>query len=80
MAKNGFVAASPLDGDKLRGEGNLSDDLIWGAEAIAQEVGLPVAKVFYHLARKHLPGRKVGGLWVGSRAALRAALRGEEAA
>ena len=59
-------------------DASLAADLIWGAEAIGEEVGLPTRKAFYHLERGNLPGRKVGGLWVSSRRQLRAHLRGSD--
>ena len=49
----------------------LASELIWGVEAVAEEVGLPV-RVAYHLLRTGvLPGRKIGGKWCSSRSALR---------
>jgi hypothetical protein len=52
-------------------------DLIWGAEAIANEIGLTDRTVLNLLAKGHLPGRRIGRRWVASRAALRACIYGE---
>lgn len=46
-------------------------DLLWGAEAIGQALGLSERQAKYMLSNKELPGRKVGGRWVASREALR---------
>jgi hypothetical protein len=50
---------------------SIGSDLLWGAEAIGREIGLPIKKTFYHLERGNLPAKKIGGIWVGSRRALR---------
>jgi hypothetical protein len=48
----------------------LASELIWGVEAVAVEVGLPV-RVAYHLLRTGVPpGQKIGGKWCSSRSAL----------
>ena len=53
-------AAKPLD-----------SELIWEAEGIGAEIGLPT-RVAYNLLRTGaLPGQKVGGKWCSSRSALR---------
>ncbi|HZT88326.1 MAG TPA: hypothetical protein VFA12_10165 [Stellaceae bacterium] len=49
----------------------LAVDLLWGGAAIARELGVPTRKAFYLLEHGHLPGRKIGGLWVASRQQLR---------
>jgi hypothetical protein len=59
--------------------GKLSDDLIWGAAAIADEIGISRRKVYYLLEGGKLPARKIGDLWVGSRRTIRAALVGDAA-
>ena len=51
---------------------NLSDDLIWGADAIAKEVGLSRRQAYYMLDRGLLPAGQQGEKWVASRAALKA--------
>lgn len=57
--------------------------LIWGATAIARELGIPARRAFYLLERGYLPAKKVGDSWVVSRHGLRqhfaAALGGEAA-
>jgi hypothetical protein len=59
---------------------SLADDLVWGGQAIGDEIGLPKHKAFYALERGYLPANKVGNIWVASRKKLRAALGGDEAA
>jgi hypothetical protein len=54
----------------------LGDDLIWSAQGVADELKIDVRRAFYLLENKHIPCRKVGGLWVVSRSGLRAALIG----
>jgi hypothetical protein len=60
----------------------LATELVWGTEAIASEVGIPV-RVAYNLLRTGvLPAQKIGGKWCSSRSALRkhfAAVLGEGA-
>jgi hypothetical protein len=51
-------------------------DLLWGCDAISQEINLPKQKCFYHLEHGNLPAQKVGGVWVASRSRLRARLLG----
>jgi hypothetical protein len=58
-------------------QGALADDLIWGAAAIGDEIGVKKSKVFYLLEQRHIPAKKIGGLWVGSRRQLRAAFCAE---
>lgn len=49
----------------------LASELIWEAEGIGAEIGLPT-RVAYNLLRTGaLPGQKVGGKWCSSRSALR---------
>ncbi|HZK89499.1 MAG TPA: hypothetical protein VFC56_05060 [Stellaceae bacterium] len=52
-------------------ENTLSDDLLWGAEAIANEIGVSRRKAFYYLETGGIPAKKIGGLWVASRLSLR---------
>ncbi len=54
--------------------------LIWGAERIAEELGLKPRQAFYMLENGQLPARKVGGRWVAERAKLRAFFLAEEEA
>jgi hypothetical protein len=48
----------------------LSDDLIWGAEAIAEALNRRVRPVYYQLEKGLIPAGKVGDQWVASRRAL----------
>lgn len=56
--------------------------LIWGAEGIAKELGVPVRRCFYMLESGALSkvARKVGGRWCAERSKLRAFFREGEAA
>jgi hypothetical protein len=36
---------------------------IWGAEAIAEVLGLPLRKTYYLLEKELVPARKVGSSW-----------------
>jgi hypothetical protein len=56
-----------------------ASDLVWGAAAIAKEIGRTERQTFYLCSRGHLPVSKVGGHWVGSRRRLRRHIAGEEA-
>jgi hypothetical protein len=57
-----------------------TDDIIWGASAIARELGLRDRGAAYHLLEAgHLPARKIGRQWVASRDRLRRALTGDRA-
>ena len=38
----------------------IGDDLLFGAQAIADELGLGVRKTFYLLERGHIPATKAG--------------------
>jgi hypothetical protein len=49
----------------------VANDLLWGVEAIAQEIGLTVRMTYWRLERGELPVGKVGQTYVGSRQALR---------
>ena len=60
-------------------ENDLSADLIWGVRAIAKEIGRNERQTYHLLAIKALPARRVGAVWVGSRAALREFLTGAAA-
>lgn len=46
-------------------------DLIYGAEAISAEFGLPLKRVYRLLASGKLPAGKIGGIWTASRRHLR---------
>jgi hypothetical protein len=49
----------------------LANDLVWGAEAIGAEIGVGPRRAFHILQSGTVPAKKVGALWVASRAALR---------
>ena len=52
-------------------EPKVADDLLWGVEAIAKEIGQPVRQVYWRLESGQLPAGKHGQIWVASRQALR---------
>jgi len=49
----------------------LSSDLLWGADAIADELGIDVRRAYYLLENKLIPGTKTGRSWSSSRRKLR---------
>jgi hypothetical protein len=51
--------------------GALADDLLFGAQAIADELGVSVRKTFYLLERSLIPARKIGATWTSTRSRLR---------
>ena len=51
----------------------LGDDLVWGAEGIAQELGIEPSSVYYYHRKQLLPIRKLGKSLVASRRALQRA-------
>jgi hypothetical protein len=55
----------------------LADDLLHGAQAIADELGIDVRRAFYLLERGLIPGTKTGRIWTGSRRRLRQHFHGE---
>jgi hypothetical protein len=65
--------------EELGDNSPLAHDLLWGSQAIADELGLTRRKVFYYLETGTIPARKLGQLWVGSRRQLRVHLLGEAA-
>jgi hypothetical protein len=54
-------------------------ELVWGAKAIAQELGVGIRRAFYLLESGALPAKKVQGRWVVERSRLRALFIGEAA-
>jgi hypothetical protein len=54
-------------------------ELIWGAAAIAAEIGVSTRRGFYLLERQEIPCKKVCGRWVADRAELHAFFRQERA-
>jgi hypothetical protein len=55
----------------------LADDLLFGADAIAQELGVDVRRAYYLLERKLIPCGKCGSIWTASRRKLRQHFTGE---
>lgn len=55
----------------------LKDDLLWGAQAIADEIGLDRRVVFYLLQNGALPATKTGNTWTSTRSRLRRHFEGE---
>ena len=50
---------------------------IWGAKAIAEEIGVTTRRCHYLLAGGHLSGaRKIGGIWTITRMRLRECFEG----
>jgi hypothetical protein len=45
-------------------------DLVWGAEGVAQVLGLNKRQAFFLLEKKKIPAKKVGGRWCVSRSRL----------
>jgi hypothetical protein len=58
----------------------LAADMLFGAEAIAAELGISIRKAFHLLESGHLPASKTGRLWVSTRSRLRKFFNGEAAA
>jgi hypothetical protein len=57
--------AQPVKAEPLR------DDLIWGVEGIAEEIGKSQRQVFHMISIGAIPAAKVGGRIVASRSRLR---------
>jgi hypothetical protein len=57
----------------------LAADLLLGAQAIADELGISIRKAFHLLESGHLPASKTGRLWVSTRSRLRRFFNGEAA-
>jgi len=53
---------------------------VWGAEAIAEVLGLPLRKTYYLLERQLVPARKVGSSWQTTRGELEDFLLGRQPA
>jgi len=56
----------------------LRNDLLWGADAIAQYIGRNKRQTYYLLEKGQVPARKVGDLWLGSKTTLDTHLTGEQ--
>ncbi len=52
----------------------IQDDLLDGADAFVEFTGFRKRRVFYLLEKGLLPAGKLGGKWIGSKAAVRRAL------
>lgn len=52
-------------------------NLIWGAEAIAAELGVSTRRAFHLLETSSIPARKVGGRWVIERGKTATFFKGE---
>ncbi|WP_413989367.1 DNA-binding protein [Labrys okinawensis] len=50
---------------------SVKEDLIWGADAIAAELGLDRRRAFYMLEKRMIPAQKVGRAWCASRTGLK---------
>jgi hypothetical protein len=50
---------------------DLGSDLLWGVADVAEYIGRPMRATFHLLASGALPGARIGGRWVASRAKLR---------
>ena len=57
-----------------------TEDILWGAEAIAAVIRVTQRRAFYLLENGALPAKKVGQRWVASRRKLLEAIVGESAA
>jgi hypothetical protein len=57
-----------------------ASDVIWGAAAIAEAIGLTERATYHLLASGLVPAKRIGGRWVASRRKLLAALTGDDGA
>jgi hypothetical protein len=49
-----------------------ASDVVWGAKAIGQEIGLSERRAFHRLERGHIRcAKKVGNSWVSTKPALK---------
>lgn len=51
-------------------ERKISDDLLWGVEQIAREIGLSPRVTYWRLENGLLPCGNHGNIWVGSKSTL----------
>ena len=56
-------------------EDDLANDLLDGVQDYAALTGFSPRRCFYLLARKHLPGGKIGSRWIGSKKRVREYLK-----
>lgn len=66
-----LALAAPAYAQSIKAE-PLRDDLIWGVEGIAEEIGKTQRQVFHMISIGAIPAAKVGGRIVASRSRLRA--------
>jgi hypothetical protein len=52
-------------------EPTVANDLLWGVDAIAKEIGQPARQVYWLLESGQLPAGKSGRIWVASRQTLK---------
>jgi hypothetical protein len=64
-------APSPALASPQCAANRLADDLLFGAQAIADEIGAPLRKTFHLLENGHLPADKLGATWASTRSRLR---------
>jgi hypothetical protein len=57
-----------------------TDDILWGANEIADAIGRPRRSVYYLLDRGLLPAKQIGRQWVASRRQLLDHLKAKDAA
>jgi hypothetical protein len=50
---------------------DLADDLLHGADAIAEFVGMKPRRVFYLCEKQEIPAKKICGRWTSRKSALR---------
>jgi hypothetical protein len=55
----------------------LRDDLLWGAQAIADAVGIDIRAAYHLLQNGKLPAVKTGDVWTTTRSRLRRHFEGE---
>jgi hypothetical protein len=49
---------------------SLKDDLLFGAQAIADYIGVDLRRAFYLLEKRYIPGVKVGATWTSTKSRL----------
>jgi hypothetical protein len=63
--------SKPNQGEATK-EAGLAGDLLWGVDAIANELSLTRRQTYHQLETGRLPARKQAGKWVASRRGLAA--------
>jgi excisionase family DNA binding protein len=56
---------------------SLADDLLFGAQAIADYLGITQGQAYHWLAQGYIPFTKTGDLYIGSKARLRRHFAGD---